>query len=126
MRSIQLTGDGSYRPGTVVEGRVEGVPMVGEVRLFWNTCGRGTEEVGVVDRQRVSGDGSFGLSLPPVPYTTHGTLVSIAWGIEWVDDSGDALDHREIVVSPTLQAVQLQRVEQPKSQKAKSRWTHTS
>jgi hypothetical protein len=124
--SIQLTGDGNYRPGSVVDGRVQGFGMTGEVRLFWNTCGRGTDEVGVVDRQRVGGDGAFRLSLPLSPYTTHGTLISIAWGIEWVDESGDAVDYREIIVSPTLEAVRLEKVEKPKSEKAKSRWMPTS
>jgi len=122
IRSIELEDEGAFLPGSVVHGRVVGSRMLGEVRLYWSTCGRGTEEVGVVDRQKVQSDGEFLLSLPASPFTTRGTLVSIQWGIEWVDDSGDAVDRREIVVSPTGEAIELKRVSNPKSSKRKSRW----
>lgn len=126
IRSIELEEEGGHLPGSVVQGRVVGTQLAGEVRLFWSTCGRGTEEVGVVDRQKIPSDGKFKLTLPGSPYTTHGTLVSIEWGIEWVDDSGDALDRREIVVSPTGKAVRLDRVAKPRSKKPKSRWDKSS
>jgi hypothetical protein len=122
IRKIHLDADGIYRPGDRVVGRVEGVRAVGEVRLFWNTCGRGTDELGVVDVQSLSGEGHFKLTLPMAPYSVDGALVSIAWGIEWVDEQGEALDQREIIVSPTGQPVRLKSVKEPRSQKPKGRW----
>ena len=125
IQSIELEGDECCQPGSTVRGRVVGSRIAGEVRLFWNTCGRGTEEVGVVDRQPLSGDGRFSLTLAEAPFTTQGTLVSIEWGIEWVDGSGDAVDRREIVVSPSGRPIRLARVDEPKSSKSKRVWKWT-
>ncbi|MDF1823506.1 MAG: hypothetical protein P1U68_02630 [Verrucomicrobiales bacterium] len=108
---IQVEGDGTFLPGERVRGELSGGSAAGEIRLFWITKGRGTQEVGVEDQEAVGAAGYFELSLPPAPYTTSGTLVSIEWGLEWLDASGEVLSACEIIVSPTRQVIQLERVE---------------
>lgn len=118
---IHLDGGESYRPGEQVTGRVDGPQPSGEMRLFWSTRGRGTEELEVVATHAIGADGRFMFSLPLEPYSVAGSLVSIAWGIEWVDDQGDALDQCEIIVSPSGRLIELKRVAEPRTEKGKSR-----
>lgn len=121
---IHLDAGPAYLPGESVTGRVEGARLLGEVRLFWQTCGRGTDELAVVDVQPVNGDGRFALKLPTSPYSVNGSLVSIEWGIEWVDEQGDALDHVGITMSAHGEVVRLSRIDQPRSQKKKRWWSN--
>jgi len=104
------------RPGGEVSGRVRwsggGSPGQIEVRLLWYTDGRGTRDVGVVERQVFetpvpAGELSFRLPVPGGPYSFQGRLVTLRWVVEAQDASGDSVAQEPIVVSPTPVPVDL-------------------
>lgn len=110
----------AYLPGGRVQGvvgwHVERAPKVIELRLFWRVEGRGSRDVAVVARQRLSEllpeeRRSFAFDLPEMPYTYYGVNFSIVWTIEAVvpEPLIDRLIERvatvDIIVSPTLQAI---------------------
>lgn len=110
--------EGRFRP----QGRVEGSVSWGlgsgpewlEVRLVWHTEGKGTSVVNVVGRvpltdARVGNQRTFSFTLPEMPYTYHGRILSILWSIDVFGPARGPLRREEriatlpIVVSPTLQ-----------------------
>ncbi|MBI3854418.1 MAG: hypothetical protein HY293_01870 [Planctomycetes bacterium] len=107
-----------YRPGETLEGvafwELDAAPKTIEVRLYWQTQGKGTVDLEVVRTARFDGAGArdrraFHLTIPPSPYSVSGTLVSIVWGVELVaEPKGDAANI-EITVSPTGEEVRLDR-----------------
>ena len=106
-------GRRTFRPGEsltgVVSWNVSGVTTA-ELRLFWYTRGKGTQDVGVVETinffNPVSSDRRpFRLALPDGPYSFSGPLVSILWAIELILEPGPSVERREIVISPSEQEV---------------------
>ncbi len=100
----------AFRPGEAVSGaadwRLDRDPERVEVRLFWYTEGKGTQDVGMVDRQSFERPGAqasqgFRFQLPEGPYSFSGTLISLAWAIEVVAEPDGEVARREITVSPT-------------------------
>ena len=86
-----------YRPGDVVDGLVawenQDAPKTVEVRLFWRTSGKGTQDIGVTDTFVIKdaapvGAELFSLRLPASPPSYSGTLVSILWAIEAIVTEG--------------------------------------
>jgi len=84
------------------------------LRLVWHTEGKGTREVMVVGRVpltdvRVANQRTFSFTLPAMPYTYHGRILSIMWSVDLFGPSRRLLQREEqlatqpIVVSPTLQ-----------------------
>jgi hypothetical protein len=108
---IELAGGRTaWNPGDVLSGRVSwrvgAPPASAELRLFWYTSGKGTQDVGVVDRvvfaaPRADDHRDFSLPLPREPYSFSGTLISLAWAVELLVEPGGHVDRRELVVSPT-------------------------
>jgi hypothetical protein len=96
------------KPGESVEGRVSWTvdrADSAEVRLFWYTRGKGTQDVGVVDTvvfssPQATDQRTFRFTVPEGPYTFSGTLISIVWAIELIVEPGSSTERREIVVSP--------------------------
>jgi len=87
---IQLNRD-RLSPGEKLTGRIhwqlEKAPRTLNIRLFWRTSGKGTEDVGVVDESRVDApehqqSADFCFQLPVAPFSYEGRLVSITWGVE--------------------------------------------
>jgi len=119
---IELEGE-SPRPfgklkGTVKWGRDERPGRL-ELRLFWMTRGRGTEELGIIDRRPLEvrpGETPFEFELPAGPYSCSGRLVSIVWAVELVDDDGDGVALREFVLSPDGRERLLESVDKPRSE----------
>lgn len=110
------THDGRFEPRARVDGSaswsLEQAPAWLEIRLAWHTEGKGTKEVVVVVRERLRGvsaqdQRTFSLSLPELPYTYHGRIVSILWSVEVFGPSRrfwrreEVLATVPIVVSPT-------------------------
>ena len=100
----------SFRPGESIEGvagwQLDQAPGSAELRLFWFTRGKGTEDVHVVQRFRFEMPQAdearrFGLRLPDMPYSFSGQIVSLIWAIELVLEPGELAARVEIVVSPT-------------------------
>lgn len=103
-------GRTAFLPGEDVAGAVDwrrpAAPERVEVRLFWYTRGKGTEDVEIVDRMTFEepsaeeGKG-FRFRLPEGPYSVSGKLVSLAWAIEVVAEPDDEVARTELTVSPT-------------------------
>src|SRR4051812_12829644 len=86
-------GQKAFRPGEMVSGaafwQLEQAPKWVEVRLFWRTRGKGTEDVSVVDTVRfenpqIEEARLFQLQAPDGPYSFSGRLISLIWGLELI------------------------------------------
>ena len=106
----------NFRPGEMIEGvagwRLGQPPRNVELRLFWFTRGKGTEDVGVVNQLTFSDpqleEGrKFNFTLPPEPWSFSGQLVSLIWALELVVQPGNHSTRVEIVVSPSGREIQL-------------------
>jgi hypothetical protein len=114
---IELAGGRSaFTPGEPFSGRVawrvEEQPASVELRLFWYTSGKGTQDVGVVTSMalaapRPEDQRDFTLPLPREPYSFSGTLVSVVWAVELLVEPGGHVERREFVLSPTGREVVL-------------------
>src|SRR6476619_3553274 len=91
---IELIEDrGTFEPSDTLEGTAvwnfEQAPSSIELRLFWFTRGKGTEDAGVIETVRfehplASDKQRFGLSLPDAPYSFSGKLISLIWALELI------------------------------------------
>ena len=99
-----------YLPGDSISGRVawtlDAEPEALELRLFWHTSGKGTEDVEIVDDLRIeavgsSGERSFSFRLPLGPYSFSGSLITLAWSLELMAFPGGEIERVELVVAPT-------------------------
>jgi len=106
----------SFRPGETVEGvagwRLDEPPKSIELRLFWFTRGKGTEDVSVVSQLRFEApqleEGRrFSFTLPAEPYSFSGQLISLIWGLELVVEPGERSTRVEVVMSPTAREILL-------------------
>lgn len=84
-----------YEPGGKLSGQVgwslDPAPRRIEVNLFWQTSGKGTEDLEVVDtftldRPAAQGLEPFEFTLPIMPYSFSGRLITLRWGVEAVAD----------------------------------------
>jgi hypothetical protein len=87
----------SYQPGEFLEGTVTWVaekpPRRAELRLFWQTRGKGDRDTGlaeavVFERPQPSDTRSFRLRAPEYPPSFSGRLISLVWGLELVLEPG--------------------------------------
>ncbi len=97
----------SYTPGGTVAGKagweLDKEPRSASVRLFWITSGKGTKDVMIVDEVDVPNPVAaqlfeFSFQLPVEPYSFHGKLISITWGVEVIVDKQN--DMMELVMAP--------------------------
>ncbi len=109
-------GDSSRKPREVLEvaarWSLPSAPKSLEIRLFWFTRGKGTEDVGVVATERVPGAGGNGehrvrFTLPDAPYSFSGSLISLIWAVELVADETAA--RWEFVLAPEGREILLER-----------------
>lgn len=109
-------GRTSYRPGEPLSGRVtwrvDEPPESAELKLFWYTSGKGTQDVGVVQTMtfaspRKDDHRDFTLPLPREPYSFSGTLISLIWAIELIIEPGAHVEREQIVLSSTGEEVEL-------------------
>src|SRR5262249_21385663 len=103
-------------PGDTIGGRVtwqvDQAPQSAELRLFWYSSGKGTQDVGNVDAvtfptPQMNDDRTFSLSLPRQPYSFSGKLISIIWPLELIVEPGSKVERREFVMSPSGREVVL-------------------
>ena len=106
----------NFRPGETVEGvagwRLDKPPKMVELRLFWFTRGKGTEDVGVVNQMRFDApqleEGrKFSFTLPAEPFSFSGQLISLIWALELVVEPGDFSTRVELVMSPSGEEILL-------------------
>jgi len=106
-----------FLPGETVSGRMawetDGDVESVELRLFWHTAGKGTEDVEIVRELRVDspesrGEKGFSFELPLQPYSFSGSLITLAWALELVALPGGELGRIDLVVAPTPVEVRLE------------------
>ncbi len=114
---IDLDGDGRWhRPWGTVAGRAvwrldEPAEAV-ELRLFWHTTGKGTEDVEIVEAFRfepagVADERAFSFRLPDGPYSFSGALITLAWALELVAIPSGRTERVDLVVAPAPVEVRL-------------------
>ena len=108
--AIELDGGRvCYEPGARMSGEVfwnlaEEAESV-ELRLFWYTYGRGTQDVETVDGVTWdapvrSGKKPFEIVLPEEPYSYSGTLLSISWALELICQPSGDVERMELMILP--------------------------
>jgi hypothetical protein len=117
MISIQLDNEAkAYEPGQEISGSVEwlfaGAQESAELRLFWYTKGRGTEDVELVEtvpfeNLAMSERRRFRLRLPQSPYGFSGKLISLVWSLEFVVQPENAAERLDFVMAPSAEEVRL-------------------
>ena len=115
--TIELEGGRTaYRPRELLLGSVAWLlerPVTHlEVRLFWFTQGKGTQDVHVTAIRRfdvsgVEGRQDFRFKLPASPYSFSGKLISLTWAIEAVMQPGERSARAEVVIAPDGKEVRL-------------------
>jgi hypothetical protein len=112
MADLQIqseNGRTTFAPGDTLAGRVswnvDVDPQSAELRLFWYTSGKGTQNVGVsqtmtFDRPQRSDRREFRMALPHAPYSCSGTLVSIIWALELIVEPQSWTERLELTIAP--------------------------
>jgi len=125
MNELRIDVDGqrqAFQPGEEVTGTVswklEKPPRAVELRLFWFTRGKGTQDASVVERLRfdttsLDGSHSFRFRLPEAPYSFSGKLISLVWALELLAEPHKEVARVEIIVGPDAQEVTLGSAAQP-------------
>jgi len=93
-------------------------PQAIEVRLVWNTSGKGDRDLQIVRTARLDPSTAFGqqevmFSLPWGPYSFSGKLISVSWAIEAITFPGGTSIRKEIVIGPNSQEVRIDEVGAP-------------
>jgi hypothetical protein len=106
---IDISGDRrGYKSGETIGGRVtwqvDAPPQSAELRLFWYTSGKGTQDVEnvgsvVFQTPQVNDERSFSLALPRQPYSFSGKLISLVWALELIVEPGSNVERQEFVMS---------------------------
>ena len=84
---------------------LEKEPKKLEIRLFWYTKGKGTEDAMVVDATPVDlisqqGSQEFSFVLPKYPFSFSGTLISLIWAVEFIAEPSLESARKEIIMAP--------------------------
>ena len=107
-------GPRGYKPGETIKGRVtwqvDEQPQSAELRLFWYTSGKGTQDVQNVDAvvfqtPQMNDDRTFSLTLPREPYSFSGKLISLVWALELIVEPGSNVERQQFVMSGSGQEV---------------------
>ena len=117
-----LIADGrtTFAPGDEIHGQVrwtlDRAPPWVELRLFWYTEGKGTQDVAVAAHTRFTnqdaqGGGSFSLRAPAHPPSCSGRLVSIRWALELVTGDDQPVTRIELVIGPGAREIMLGHVD---------------
>ena len=109
-----VDGRTEFHPGEEIDVDVswefEEPPEAIELRLVWNTAGKGTTDLRVVQTERfdeppLSDRRRKTLTLPRSPYSFSGKLVSVIWALELVALPKEDSERLEITIGPNAQEV---------------------
>lgn len=109
----------AYQPGEEIKGTVawtsQKPPRKAELRLFWQTRGKGDRDTSTVasvafDLPRPSDQRAFSFRAPEFPPSFSGRLISLVWGLDLVLEpvGSEAI---ELVIAPAAQELSLERPE---------------
>jgi hypothetical protein len=112
------TADGrtAFEPGETIDATVGWSlverPAAVELRLVWNTRGKGDTDVAVVQTERFDNPPSYEsrrctLELPEAPYSFSGKLISLLWGLELVVLPSNESRRLDITIGPDAREVVL-------------------
>jgi hypothetical protein len=110
---------GAFSPGETITGtatwQLDAAPRVAELHLVWNTRGKGTTDIEVVQtisftHPQARDTRPFTIKLPDAPYTFSGQLISLLWNLELNLEPGDHCRTLEIIVAPGGKEVLLPRI----------------
>lgn len=105
-----------FHPGEEIVGTASWLldqpPEAVELRLFWYTRGKGTDEVNIVETVRFDHPAQeerrpFRVTLPQSPYSFSGKLISLIWALELVALPSEDAERLDITLSPTGEEVVL-------------------
>jgi hypothetical protein len=76
-----------------------------ELRLFFHTEGKGTQDMCIVNRVRFEHPGPnerrpFQFRLPSGPYSFSGKLISLRWGLELIVEPGKQSHLLDLIIAP--------------------------
>ena len=106
----------AFTPGNPISGRLrwsfDTIPQWIELRLFWFTEGKGTQDLSDVEKQRItdcpmSGERPFSFIAPAHPPSCSGTLVSIRWALELVSDVQEPVPNTTLLIGPNAEEIVL-------------------
>ncbi len=110
MLTIHTNDGGSwFKPGELIEGRaswhLDGDTDAVEIRLFWHTSGKGSQDVGIVrvlrdDSPDPSGQREFSIRAPEGPYSFSGKLITLSWAIELVALPSGETERLDLRIGP--------------------------
>jgi hypothetical protein len=110
MLTINTTDSGRwFKPGETIEGEVswhlDDDAGAIEIRLFWYTDGKGSQDVEVVNQKHIAnpdriGGRTFRFRVPREPYSFSGKLITLAWAIELVVLPGGETERFDLLVGP--------------------------
>lgn len=87
-----------FRPGESLTGllawQFPTAPKSLELRLFWYTAGKGDVDAEIVDTLVITAPAdqrAFAFTLPNMPYSFSGTLISLIWALEVVTPACEPL-----------------------------------
>lgn len=115
-----MDGRSAFAPGEDIVGTISWSgeqPLVWlELRLFWYTEGKGTQDVGVALTERfpdagLRGDKPFRMRAPDHPQSCSGRLVSIRWALELVSADDQPVVKVDLVIAPGAREITLGHVE---------------
>ena len=86
-----------------------------ELRLVWNTSGKGTTDLDVVrkvpfEHPSASETRRTSVTMPQSPYSFSGQLVSLIWAIELIAFPSEESTRKEITIAPGGDEVRLRAV----------------
>lgn len=97
-----------YAPGETVAGSIhwslEKTPYSVELRLIWFTRGKGSQDVGIIDRLRFDrpereDTHRFQFTLPALPLSFSGQLISLIWALELVAEPHETSTRVEFMLA---------------------------
>ena len=109
----------TFRPGDTIVGAVgwkrDAAPKHAELRLFWFTRGKGTQDVSIVETEKFDAPQAeearpFRFTVPAAPYSFSGKLISLVWALELILEPGSETARIELTISPTEQEIILSEV----------------
>jgi len=110
----------NFEPGAEVDvdlsWDLESPPTALELRVVWNTAGKGTTDLSIVQSHMIESpmprdSRRMTITLPASPYSFSGKLVSLIWALELVALPSMQSTRQEIIIAPAGREVVLRPVE---------------